>query len=173
MGWASFLEDIEKRLDDAMAYPRHHSVEMKRGSISVESLRRTNDILREKNKELLRVISLVKAEISAKRQTDFCKNECKRLKVANGKLAIKIKNLTENAPESFLSGDSPEGVRPNQFGLSQQCWDAKQRSWRARKAEDAAKRELKKAENARATAEAEYQKLRDLWLKNNPPPEGE
>ena len=88
------MEDIEKRLDDAVR-PYSPPDEGKRGSISIGSLRGTNAFLRSKYDELLKVVSTVRADISSKKQTDFCKDECAKLRRANFNLVRRLKDIED------------------------------------------------------------------------------
>jgi hypothetical protein len=108
MGWASFLEDIEKRLDDAVVR-LYSPPAVKRGSVSIESLQDTNQLLRMKNEELMKLVYTLKADISSKKQTDFCKDECARLKRDNLKLFRLLKNIkNEDAPlDPFFRKEAP------------------------------------------------------------------
>ena len=162
MGWASFLEDIQKRLDDETVRLYSLPDDEKRGSISIESLRDTNDLLRRKNGELLKVISTVRAEISSKKQTDFCKDECVRLKKANFKLVRLLKNIEdEDAPlDPLFRKETPAPRQPkNTEPVPQHLSEAKQRFHDAQKTVESAKRDLEQAEKARAKAQNEYQEL--------------
>jgi hypothetical protein len=161
MGWASFLEDIETRLDDAMrlySLPDHG----KRGSISIESLRDTNDLLRAKNDELVKVVLTLKAEIASKKQTDFCKSECIRLKQANFKLVRLLKSIEdEDAPlDPIIRNEAPAPRQPKKIEpTSQHLREAKKRFHDATKVVEAAKKDLKQAEKVRTKAQNEYQGL--------------
>jgi hypothetical protein len=170
MGWPSFLEDIEKRLDEAMRLyspPRGGS----RENVSVESLKETNDILRQKNDDLLRAIYVIKADISSKKQTDFCKDECVRLKTANFKLVISLKKLEEVLPDLGFTKETPAPHKarntppvPKRLSeakppIPQHLSEAKLRFHETQKAVESAKQVLKKAEKVRTEAQNEYQAL--------------
>jgi hypothetical protein len=162
MGWVSFLEDIEKRLDDATVR-LSSPPDVKPGSISVESLRDTNDLLRMKNVELTKLLYAVKMDISSKKkQPDFCKGECVRLRQSNDRLLRELEthknDKTLLAPTSKNEATAPH--QPEKTGLtSQHLREAKQRFLDAGKVVEAAKRDLKQAEKLRTRAQNEYQGL--------------
>jgi len=162
MGWTSFLEDIEKRLDDAL-----HSFHLppnlgKQPHLGIDGLIKTNDLLREKNTELLHLIIKIRDEISSKKPADFCQTECKRLKKANFDLVCRLKNL-ETKEEQFKfppREKSPSQKQSNNIpSLPQHLSEAKQRLHIAEKDEEDAKKEWKKKQKAKADAQNEYQRL--------------
>ena len=121
MGWASFLEDIEKRLDDAVRL--YSPPDVIRGSISIESLQDTNDLLRMKNDELLKLLYAVKMDISSKKkQPDFCKDECVRLREVNDRLRRRLDSHRNGkaSPNPTSKDESDARHQPEKVELSPQ-----------------------------------------------------
>lgn len=163
MGQVSYLEDIQERLDEAVARFTSRP-DVKRGSISIESLLDTNDRLRRENDELMKLIYEVKVNIEwGIKQKDFCGDECIRLRQMNARLRRKLETHQGNDKSSLKltfkvrapGPHQPEKVEPT----SQHVQEAKQRFHDAEKVVGAAKENLKQAEKVRAKAQDEYQRL--------------
>lgn len=161
MGWVSFLEDIEKRLDDAVVR-LSSPPDTKRGSISIESLLDTNDLLRRRNDDLLKLIYTLKAGVSSKKQTDFCKSECVRIRKVNDLLVRRLDNrktdtapLTPNPKINAAASRQPEKIEPSSSLLR----ESKQRFLDAARVVESAKQDLKQAQRTRTKAQNEYQGL--------------
>lgn len=162
MGWTSFLEDIQKRLDDAMPRLSLPPDNDKQSNIGIDGLQKTNALLREKNAEFLRVIVALRDEITSKKATDFCETECVRLRKANFDLVSRLKYLQEaetplNLP-SKREAHAPKQSK-NTAQVPQHLSEAKQRFQDAQKIVETAKKDWKRAQKACAEAQNEYQRL--------------
>ncbi len=173
MGWTSYLEDIEKRLDDAVQRFHLPSGKGDFSKIGLEGLQKTNDLLREKNENFLRVISELKDEISSKKRTDFCEDECVRLKKTNFDLVCRLKYIQEmetplhmpsrkeaHAPRQSNSDDKGSRVqKANAVAQSQELSEVKKRYLVAQRAVETAKNLWKDAQKACSKVQNEYQNL--------------
>jgi hypothetical protein len=162
MGQVSTLEDIQERIDDALVrLPSPPDV--KRGSISRESLRDTNDLLRSRNDELLKLLYAVKMDIESKINQPFCKAECVKLRETNDWLRRRLETHRNDKgpPNPTFKDKAPASHQPERTELVAPNLreEAKRRYHDAEKVVAAAKQALKEAEKARATAQNEFQAL--------------